>query len=145
MLNITTQYGKIDMNSNKHKGFTLMEMLIVVAIIAVLVAIAIPIISGALHKSRVSADKANVRSYYAELQYNYLETGEYLSNKIVPYWGENSYDYVTIKLPVSNSTVKLQAGKYAVQKSSKGGYSVAYYCDYYSSKKGHEDHLLLLE
>ncbi|MDD6372323.1 MAG: prepilin-type N-terminal cleavage/methylation domain-containing protein, partial [Eubacteriales bacterium] len=33
------------------KGFTLMEMLIVVAIIAVLVAIAIPVLSNNLHKA----------------------------------------------------------------------------------------------
>ena len=39
------------------KGFTLMEMLIVVAIIAVLVAIAIPVFNGALTKSKEAADK----------------------------------------------------------------------------------------
>ncbi|MEE1410903.1 MAG: prepilin-type N-terminal cleavage/methylation domain-containing protein [Bulleidia sp.] len=36
------------------KGFTLAEVLIVVAIIAVLVAISIPIFTTQLHKSRVS-------------------------------------------------------------------------------------------
>lgn len=49
------------------KGFTLMEMLIVVAIIAVLVAIAIPVFNGALTKSKEAADVANVRATYAAL------------------------------------------------------------------------------
>ena len=40
----------MNMKKNK-KGFTLMEMLIVVAIIAVLVAIAIPVLSNNLHKA----------------------------------------------------------------------------------------------
>ena len=49
------------------KGFTIMEMLIVVAIIAVLAAILIPTFNGALHKAKAAADIANVRAYYAEL------------------------------------------------------------------------------
>ncbi len=53
---------------NNKKGFTLMEMLIVVAIIAVLVAIAIPVFNGALTKSKESADVANIRAAYAEWQ-----------------------------------------------------------------------------
>ena len=48
------------------KGFTLMEMLIVVAIIAVLVAIAIPTFSNQLEKSREATDAANIRALYAE-------------------------------------------------------------------------------
>ena len=54
------------------KGFTLMEMLIVVAIIAVLVAIAIPVFNGALTKSKEAADVANVRALYAEWQVGIL-------------------------------------------------------------------------
>lgn len=48
------------------KGFTLMEMLIVVAIIAVLVAIAIPTMSNQLEKAREATDAANLRAAYAE-------------------------------------------------------------------------------
>lgn len=48
------------------KGFTIMEMLIVVAIIAVLVAIAIPTFNGALTKAKEAADVANIRAAYAE-------------------------------------------------------------------------------
>lgn len=57
---------------NNKKGFTLMEMLIVVAIIAVLVAIAIPVFNGALTKSKEAADVANVRALYAEWQVGIL-------------------------------------------------------------------------
>lgn len=49
------------------KGFTLMEMLIVVAIIAILVAIAIPTVTTALESSREATDAANIRSAYADL------------------------------------------------------------------------------
>ena len=48
-------------------GFTLMEMLIVIAIIAVLIAIAIPVFSSKLEKAREAADLANVRSAYAQV------------------------------------------------------------------------------
>ena len=50
------------------KGFTLAELLIVVAVIAVLVAISIPIFTAQLHKARVATDWANLRSFYAEIQ-----------------------------------------------------------------------------
>ena len=57
------------------KGFTLMEMLIVVAIVAVLVAIAIPTFSGALTKAKEATDVANVRAAYAEWQGAILTDG----------------------------------------------------------------------
>lgn len=49
-----------------NKGFTLAELLIVVAIIAVLVAVSIPIFTAQLEKSREATDIANIRSAYAE-------------------------------------------------------------------------------
>ena len=48
-------------------GFTLMEMLIVIALIAVLIAIAIPVFSSQLEKSREATDLANVRAAYAQV------------------------------------------------------------------------------
>mgnify|MGYP004538437225 CR=1 FL=1 len=57
------------------KGFTLMEMLIVVAIIAILVAIAIPTFTNQLEKAREATDMANIRAAYAEVMASAL-TGE---------------------------------------------------------------------
>jgi prepilin-type N-terminal cleavage/methylation domain-containing protein len=54
------------MKRNNKKGFTLAELLIVVAIIAVLVAVAIPVFTGATNKAEDAKDVANVRSYIAE-------------------------------------------------------------------------------
>ena len=48
------------------KGFTLAELLVVVAIIGVLVAISIPIFTAQLEKSREAVDLANLRAAYAE-------------------------------------------------------------------------------
>ena len=52
---------------NNKKGFTLAELLIVVAIIAVLVAISIPIFSAQLEKAKEATDAANIRAAYAEV------------------------------------------------------------------------------
>ena len=54
------------------KGFTLAELLIVVAIIGVLVAISIPIFTSQLEKSRDAVSVANIRAAYAEAASAYL-------------------------------------------------------------------------
>ena len=52
---------------NKNRGFTIIELLIVVAIISILASIGIPVFSNSLEKSRESVDIANVRAAYAEV------------------------------------------------------------------------------
>lgn len=60
------------MKKMNKKGFTLMEMLIVVAIIAVLVAIMIPVFGNQLEAAREAVDAANLRAAYAEIMANHL-------------------------------------------------------------------------
>ena len=63
-------------NRKNKKGFTLAELLIVVAIIGVLVAISIPIFTNQLEKSRDSVTLSNIRSAYAQCQAAYLAQDE---------------------------------------------------------------------
>ena len=44
-----------------------MEMLIVIAIVAVLISVAVPVLSSQLERSREAVDLANVRSAYAQV------------------------------------------------------------------------------
>ena len=60
------------MNKSNKKGFTLAELLIVVAIIAVLVAIAIPVFTSQMEKAREAVDAANLRAAYAQIMANAL-------------------------------------------------------------------------
>ncbi len=66
------------------KGFTLAELLIVVAIIGVLTAIAIPVFSSQLEKSREATDLANIRSIYAQLSADVLTEMQVADNANCP-------------------------------------------------------------
>lgn len=68
-------------HQKNNKGFTLAELLIVVAIIAVLVAVAIPVFTSQLEKSKEATDLANIRSLYAEQVTAYLDTNAAVANK----------------------------------------------------------------
>lgn len=59
-------------HNRTQKGFTLAELLIVVGIIAVLVAISIPIFSNQLERARDAASVANIRAAYAMAQTEYM-------------------------------------------------------------------------
>ena len=82
----------------KKKGFTLAELLVVVAIIGVLVAVSIPIFSKQLEKSRIATDQANVRSAKAAAAAEYMSNGESGS---VSYLYNNS---TVTKIDLTNST-----------------------------------------
>ncbi len=63
------------MKKMNKKGFTLAELLIVIAIIAILIAIAIPAFGGALENAKRQTDHANIRSAYAIAQVANLNGG----------------------------------------------------------------------
>ena len=68
------------------KGFTLMEMMIVVAIIAILIAIAIPTFTSSIEKAKKATDDANFRALKAIITAAY-----YLSDDSIKPDGETVY------------------------------------------------------
>ena len=54
-------------HKTNRKGFTLIEMLVVIAIIAILVAVVIPVVGNSTAKAKAATDAANLRAVYAEL------------------------------------------------------------------------------
>lgn len=61
------------------RGFTLIEMLVVIAIIAILVSTVVPMVHGMTTKARAAADVANLRNVYATLNIDVVN-----GNKTVP-------------------------------------------------------------
>ena len=108
-----------------------MEMLIVVAIIAVLVAVAIPTFSSQLHKARVATDWANVRSYYAQLQYEFMETGEIDDTYLNEFHFSTSPPGRT-SFKLSGQEITLKEGSISVRENvveGMTGYDILYLCN----------------
>ena len=99
------------------KGFTLAELLIVVAIIAVLVAISIPIFTAQLNKAKYAADEANARSIYAEMVADYLANGGNQSTNFEvdgTVTADGQKHSVTVKYPNNSTNVYNFSGIVAV-------------------------------
>ncbi len=79
------------------KGFTLIEMLVVIAIIAVLVAIVIPVVGNSTNKAACATNAANLRSVKAEI------TTALLTND------EAKYDLAAIKAAAAGGTTTVQS------------------------------------
>ena len=73
------------------KGFTLIEMLAVIAIIAVLVAVVIPVVDSATVKARAASDAANLRSTLGALNTAITNKGDLEQQVIDIYVPESRY------------------------------------------------------
>ena len=112
---------------NNRGGFTLAELLVVVAIIGILVAVSIPVFTSQIHKARVATDWANLRAYYSELQADFISTGKCRSELD---WDGGAFDLRDEIDFLDGQNVKMKTGKYVITMSDKG-YQITYWCGKY--------------
>lgn len=105
--------------SKEQNGFTLGELLIVVAIIGVLVAISIPVFTHQLEKSREAVDLANVRAAYAEVMSAVISEDSTATYKDQPIYDAKSKVYQAI-VPLKQQIFDWQMDKTALNVSGVG-------------------------
>lgn len=98
------------------KGFTLAELLIVVAIIAVLVAVSVPIFTSKLNEAKESTDLANIRAAKAVAANRLLSTG---SDKLAV-GTDYYYDAANGKLVTEKTGIKAYGKSTSTDEEIKG-------------------------
>lgn len=120
------------MKKMNKKGFTLAELLIVIAIIAVLIAIAIPTFSGALENARRQTDHANIRSAYSVMQVAKMSGGLPTDGGTVTpvttsttWYMQKDGTFVVSTLANTTNSYKLKAGSDSVSCADCAGCTAA--------------------
>lgn len=105
---------KLQTLKKKKKGFTLLELLVVLAILAILIAIAIPVYKNQKEKAAITAHNANVRVLETALESYKQDHGEYPENVDAL---KGNYIKSVPKVPVSNNE-NLKNQKYLINKTT---------------------------
>lgn len=105
---------KLQTLKKKKKGFTLLELLVVLAILAILIAIAIPVYKGQKEKAAITAHNANVRVLETAVESYKQDHGEYPENVDAL---KGNYIKSVPKVPVSNNE-NLKNQKYLINKTT---------------------------
>lgn len=122
--------NKLKAKLKNQGGFTLVEMLIVVAIIAILVAVSIPLIGSILEKTRIGVDEANERSAMSMAVTYYLTNYDDLKNEastnLYYYVDAKTHEGQVVKATTENATLAVADNfKYGLSSTERGINSTA--------------------
>lgn len=109
------------------KGFTLIEILIVITVLGILMTIAVPALSGVKNKADISVAKADLHNIMHSLELHYFDNGEYPGQTTKGDLSSLSLSNLNIKNGPKNyqyiSDAETEASKYLVSyKDSNDNY-----------------------
>ena len=106
----------------KSGGFTLVEMLIVVAIIAILVVVSIPLVGNSLENARKATDDANMRAAKAAALITYMTTTPVPESGDEYYYNATTGKAETTEPTGADGYSYGQGGYTGANEKCKGGY-----------------------
>ena len=86
------------------KGFTLVELLVVLAILAILIAIAVPVMAGALNDAKEKVVLADARAAYIAYELKRTETDNVTLTDIETYLAPNAPESMACSVEVQKAT-----------------------------------------
>lgn len=95
---------------NQQQGFTLVELVIVMAVLVVLAAIAIPRYNGILNESKVKSDAITAAGIVSAARIQETSTGSPVSSPGGGYSGLSASYFAAGKIPSSGGTFDLTGG-----------------------------------
>ncbi len=108
------------MKKTRKKGFTVAELLIVVAIIAVLVSIAIPVFRGKLEKAREAVDIYNMRLAASAAIEMFYTDRDLLDDAGFVWWNEGSPERCNAAAAFSPGTGTFHSDRKTIKAYGKG-------------------------
>jgi len=115
---------------NRKKGFTLVELIVVIVIIAILIAALTPAIMGVINRANISADQADLRTLLAEAQAwginsrGMIETNQAIQDHINTRLGSVGINGIVLHFVDGENSLPTGASVGAAQARSREGTSV---------------------